>query len=87
MAKKTESEYLNQRQFVSAAKLRVRGIGKEIRDLKRERFTLEQFIMQGEHIARVWKQDKNKNIKAKLKHGQENKKDKLKAALGGVRAT
>ena len=76
-----------QRQLISESKLRVRGIAKEMADLKRERFTLEQFIMQAEHIARVWKQNNNKKIKAKLKHGQENKKDMLKAALGGIRGT
>lgn len=40
-----------QRQLVSEAKLRIRGIHKLMADLKRERYCLERFIMQDEYIT------------------------------------
>jgi len=76
----------HQRKLINEAKLRVRGIGKEIADLRRERYILEQFIWQAEYIAGVRKQQRTDKWLSKIKHGQKHKRDKLKAALGGVRA-
>ena len=76
----------HQRKLINEAKLRVRGIGKEIADLKRERYTLERFIRQAEYIAEVRKQQRTNKWQAKLKYGQQNKKDMLHSAIGGVRA-
>ena len=76
-----------QRKLINEAKLRVRGIGKEIADLRREKYTLEQFIRQAEYIAGVRKQQRTDKWKAKLQYGQKNKKDMLKAVIGGVRGT
>ena len=75
----------HQRKLINEAKLRVRGAGKEIADLRRERDTLERFIRQAEYIAAVRKQNRTEKWLGKRKHGQRNKKDMLKAVLGGVR--
>lgn len=75
----------NQRQLISEAKLRIRGIRKEISDLKRERCYLEEFIMNDECIAATRKSNLTERLANKRKYGQKHKKSKLKAALGGVR--
>ena len=75
----------HQRKLINEAKLRVRGIGKEIADLRHERYTLERFIRQAEYIAEVRKQQRTNKWQAKLKYGQQKKKDMLKAVIGGVR--
>ena len=62
--------------------MRVRGIGKEIADLRRERYILEKFIRQAEYIAEARKQQRTDKWQAKLKAGQRNKKDMLKAVMG-----
>ena len=77
----------HQRKLINEAKLRVRGIGKEIADLRRERSTLERFIRQAEYIAEVRKQQRTDKWQAKLKHGQRNKRNMLKAVIGGVRGS
>ena len=77
----------HQRKLINEAKLRVRGIGKEIADLNNERYTLERFIRQAEYIAEVRKQQRTNKWQAKLKYGQQKKKDMLKAVIGGVRGT
>jgi hypothetical protein len=71
-----------QRQLVSEAKLRIRGIGKQIADLKREKYYIEQFIMQDEYITATRKNNLNKGLATKLKYGQKHKKDILKAVMG-----
>jgi len=65
--------------------LRVRGIGKEMADLRYERRTLEQNIRQAEYIAEIRKHQRTDKWMAKLKNGQKNKTSMLNAALGGVR--
>jgi hypothetical protein len=70
-----------QRQLVSEAKLRIRGIGKQIADLKREKYCIEQFIMQDEYITTTRKNNLNKGLATKLKHGQRHKKNMLKALM------
>ena len=70
-----------QRQLVSEAKLRIRGIGKQIADLKREQHCLEQFIMNDEYITATRKNNLTKKWTTKLKRGQSHKKSKLKAAI------
>ena len=71
-----------QRQLISEAKLRIRVIGKEITDLKQEMYSLEQFVLRCEYVTEIKKQNLNKGWKEKLKHGQKNKKNMLKAVLG-----
>ena len=70
-----------QRQLVSEAKLRIRGIHKQITDLKRERYCLEQFIMNDEYITAARKNNLTKKWTTKLKHGQKHKKNVLKAVM------
>ena len=74
-----------QRQLISEAKLRIRGIGKEIADLGREMYCLELLIARDEYISDTRKQNLSKSTMKRLKHGQRNKKSKLKAAMGAVR--
>ena len=74
-----------QRQLISEAKLRVRGIAKEIGDLERERYCLELLIARDEYISDTRKRNLTKQTMKKLEHGQRNKKSKLKAAMGAVR--
>jgi len=85
MEAKRAEECLNQRQLVSKAKFRIRVIGKEIADLKREKCALEGFVLNSELITRAVKNIPGQNALAKLKHGQSHKKSKLKAAINGVR--
>ena len=70
-----------QRQLISEAKLRIRGIGKEIADLKKERYCLELLILRDEYINSKRKKNLTKKTLKKLKHGQRNKKDMLKAIM------
>ena len=70
-----------QRQLISEAKLRIRGIGKQIADLKREQYCIEQFIMQDEYISATRKNNLTKKWTTKLKHGQKHKKNVLKALM------
>ena len=76
-----------QRQLVAEAKLRIRGIRKEIADLKREMYFLEQLIRNEEYIESIKKSNLTEKWKAKRKNGQRNKKDMLKAVIDGVRGT
>lgn len=70
-----------QRQLISEAKLRIRGIGKQIADLKREKYCIEQFIMQDEYISATRKNNLTKKWTDKLKHGQKHKKNVLKTFM------
>ena len=70
-----------QRQLISECKLKIRGIGKQIADLKREQYCLEQFIMQDEYISATRKNNLNKELAKKLKHGQKHKKNVLKGLM------
>jgi len=70
-----------QRQLVSEAKLRIRGIHKLMADLKREKDILEQFIMNDEYITEVRKNNLTKKWATKLKHGQKHKKNALKSIM------
>lgn len=72
----------NQRQLLSETKLRLRGIAKEIADLEKEAYCIELFIARCEYISDVRKKNLTKNTMKKLKHGQRNKKDMLKAVMG-----
>jgi len=72
---------MRQRQLISEAKLRIRGIGKEISDLKRERYYLEKFILNQEYISAVKASNLTTKTLVKLKRGQRNKKNMLKVAL------
>lgn len=84
---KKAPQCINQRrQLISEAKLRVRGIGKEIADLKRELSCLEQFIENEEYVSAVNKSNKQKELAEKIQAGRKKRKIlKLKAAMGGVR--
>ena len=75
----------NQRQLISEARLRVRGIGKEIADLEQERYCLELLIARDEYISDTRKRNLTKKIATKKAYGNKNKIDKLKAAMGAVR--
>ena len=70
-----------QRQLISEAKLRIRGIGKLMADLKREQYCLEQFIMNDEYITATRKNNLTKKWITKLEHGQKHKKNVLKALM------
>jgi len=73
----------HQRKLINEAKLRVRGIGKEMADLRYEKHTLEQYIRQAEFIADIRKQQRTDKWMAKLKKGQHKKNDYiLKAVMG-----
>jgi len=74
-----------QRQLISEAKMRIRGIGKLMADLKREQHCLEQFITNDEYISATRKNNLANKWMKKLKHGQQHKTNMLKAAMGGVR--
>jgi len=79
----------HQRKLINEAKLRVRGIGKQIADLRYEKRVLDQYIRQAEFIADIRKQQRTDKWMAKLKKGQKHKRYKniLKATLDGVRQT
>ena len=70
-----------QRQLISECKLKIRGIHKQIADLKREQYFLEQFIMNDEYITEVRKNNLTKKWTTKLEHGQKHKKNMLKAFM------
>ena len=78
-----------QRQLVSEAKLRIRGIRKEIADLNHEIDSLQQFIMNDEYVASVRKSDLTKTMAKRRqlanKRGGKRTGSLLKAAIGGVR--
>jgi hypothetical protein len=74
-----------QRQLISEVKLRIRGIGKQIADLKREKYILEQLIMQDAYITAQRKKNLNLKLITRLKHGQGHKNNLLKAAINGIR--
>ena len=70
-----------QRILISECKLKIRGIGKEIADLKRDKYCLEQFIAQDAYIIAARANNLTNKWKDKLKHGQKHKKNMLKALM------
>ena len=74
---------LSQKSLISKAKLRIRGIEKEIADLKREKLYLDWLIENDKYLTGVKKEKVTNKWQAKLKHGQKNKKNMLKAVMGG----
>ena len=74
-----------QRQLISEVKLRIRGIGKQIADLRCEKYILEQFIMQDAYITAQRKKNLNQKLTNRLKKGQGHKNSLLKAAINGIR--
>ena len=80
-----------QRQLVSEAKLRIRRISKEITDLKREMYYLEQLILKNEYVSSVRKSDLTKTMAKRrqlaTKRGGKRTGSLLKAAVGGIRET
>ena len=74
---------LSQKSLISEAKLRIRGIAKEIADLKREKLYLDCLIENDTYLTSVKQEKVSNNWQAKLKHGQRNKKNMLKAVMGG----
>ena len=75
----------NQRQLISEAKERVREIREEITNLTYEMRCVMDIIEREELFIKTFESNLTKSWKKKLKHGQRNKEDKLKAALGGIR--
>ena len=75
----------SQKSLISECKLRVRGIAKEIADLKQEQRYLEWLIENDEYLTAIKQQKVSKQAKANLKRGQKRGVRLLKSALGGVR--
>ena len=75
----------SQKSLISEAKLRIRGIAKEIADLKREQRYLEWLVENDEYLTAVKQQKVSRQWKSNLKRGQKKGTRLLKSALGGVR--
>ena len=69
-----ERTYINQRGLISDAKALFKEKTEEL-------YRLEQFILRGEYVAATKEKNLKKKRIAKLKHGQRNKKDLLKAIM------
>ena len=74
-----------QRHEINEAKALLEAKEAELVALKQEMYFIDQFISQEERISADREKNLSKETMKKLKHGQRNKKDKLKAAMGGVR--
>ena len=74
-----------QRHEINEAKALLEAKEDELVALKQLMHFIEQFILQEERISADREKNLTKKTMKKLKHGQRNKKDKLKAALGGIR--
>ena len=73
-----------QRKIISEGKLRIRGIHKEIADLKYERHCVECVIEQAELFIKTCESDLTKKWKKNLKRGQRNKNDYILKAIMNV---
>ena len=71
MDKKT---YINQRSLISDAKTL-------FKEKLEELYYLEQFILRSEYVTTTREKNLKKKRIAKLKHGQKNKKNLLKAIM------
>ena len=74
---------MQQRHLISEAKFLFRRKEKELYALKQEMYYIEQFILTNEYIISMREKNLTKNTLKKLKHGQKNKKNLLKAVMGG----
>lgn len=73
-----------QRQLISEAKLRIRGIGKEIADLVDERVCLKLLIAQDKYISDTYRKRLSHRMAQRVYEGKKKiKKDMLKAAIDG----
>ena len=75
---------MQQRHLISEAKFLFRRKEKELYALKQEMYYIEQFILTNEYIISMREKNLTKNTLKKLKHGQKNKKNLLKAVMGGI---
>ena len=70
-----------QRHEINEAKSLLQAKEDELIALKQEMYFIEQFILQEERISADRQNNLTKNTMQKLKHGQRNKKDVLKAIM------
>ena len=74
----------NQRILMSQIRFELRKKENELVKLKREIAALNEIVWNNDYINTARKKRLSEKRKDKLKHGQRNRKSKLKAALNGV---